>query len=148
MWSAGQSLRQFSAPAKLLVKYLQKLFFIKVCKFKNLFFIGKQSESHDPYLACSFHPDGLILGACTGGNSNALRIWDVREQQNVATCAEHSSPVTCVSFSENGYLVATGSEDATAKIWDLRKLKCSATLEGTKDCGSVNSVAFDYSGGK
>merc|ERR1712178_171604 len=46
--------------------------------------LTKTSEKHDPYHSCAFHPDGLLLGACTGGNSNAMRIWDLREQTNVA----------------------------------------------------------------
>ncbi len=80
------------------------------------------------YSSCAFHPDGLILG--TGTAAGVLKIWDIREQQNVANCAEHSGAVHSVSFSENGYLVATGSEDGSVKIWDLRKLACTKTLTG------------------
>ena len=97
-------------------------------------------------MSCSYHPDGLILGTGTGGASNAMRVWDLRQQQNVAIFSEHSAPVTAISFSENGYLVATGSEDSLVKIWDLRKLKCTFTSDATSGCGAVNSVAFDYSG--
>lgn len=102
------------------------------------------TEAHDAYYNCSFHPDGLLLGTCTGGASNALRIWDIREQQNVATLADHTAAVTCVAFSENGYLVATGSEDSLVKIWDLRKLKCTSSLNSAQ--GVINAVSFDYSG--
>lgn len=28
-----------------------------------------------------------------------------------------------MSFSENGYYLATGADDGEVKIWDLRKLK-------------------------
>ena len=35
----------------------------------------------------------------------------------------------CVAFSENGYLLASGTEDGGANITDLRKLKCTKTLE-------------------
>ena len=35
--------------------------------------------------------DGLLPGTCTGGNSNALRIWDLREQVNVAVMSEHTA---------------------------------------------------------
>jgi pre-mRNA-processing factor 19 len=73
-----------------------------------------------------------------------MRIWDIREQQNVATFSDHSKGVSCISFSENGYLVATGAEDETVKIWDLRKLKCTTTLSSMK--APISSVSFDYSG--
>ena len=102
----------------------------------------KTSENHDPYHSCAFHPDGLLLGTCTGGNSNALRIWDLREQVNVAVLSEHTAQGNSVSFSENGYLVASGSTDGTVKSWDLRKLTCTASIESMKDAGSSNCVAF------
>ena len=48
-----------------------------------------------------------------------------------------------MSFSENGYYLATGSEDGTAIVWDLRKLKNTKTYQ----VGSaVKKVAFDYTG--
>jgi pre-mRNA-processing factor 19 len=94
------------------------------------------------YTSCAFHPDGLILGTTT--DTGALKIWDIREQENVANLAEHTSSINSVSFSENGYLVASGSDDGDVKIWDLRKLQCTKTLKvGT---APVTSVAFDSSG--
>lgn len=80
------------------------------------------------YTSCAFHPDGLIMG--TGTAAGLLKVWDIREQVNVANCAEHTGAVNSISFSENGYLVATGSSDGSVKIWDLRKLQCTKTLDG------------------
>merc|ERR1711871_306227 len=106
----------------------------------------KNSEAHDPIYACAFHPDGLLVGTGTGGDSNALRIWDVRGQECVGVLDGHNGAVKSISFSENGYFVATGSEDGCVKIWDMRKLKCTATIESMKDAGPINAVTFDYSG--
>ena len=36
--------------------------------------------------------------------------------------------VLSVDFSPNGYQLATGSEDNSARIWDLRKRSCLYTI--------------------
>ena len=62
--------------------------------------------------------------------------------QNVAKFENHRGPVTALSFSENGYYLATGAADGV-KLWDLRKLRNfrSLSLEG-----GVQDLAFDRSG--
>lgn len=82
-----------------------------------------------------FHPDGIILSTgsqSAKGESGVVKIWDVREQVNVATFGgEHAGIVTGVNFSENGYLMASGCSDGVVRIWDLRKLKCTKSLNGS-----------------
>ncbi len=51
-----------------------------------------------------------------------VRIWELRAQKNVATFEGHNGPVVGLSFSENGYHLATVAADGV-KLWDLRKLK-------------------------
>ncbi|CAJ0628934.1 11559_t:CDS:2 [Entrophospora sp. SA101] len=81
----------------------------------------------------------------TGTNDSVVRIWDIKAQQNVATMEGHTGKVKSLSFSENGYYLATSSEDNLIKIWDLRKQTNvhTLTLENTK---KINKVVWDYSG--
>ena len=55
------------------------------------------------------------------------------QQQNVANFEGHSGPISAMSFSENGYYLATAAEDACVKLWDLRKLKNFKTIQLDKE---------------
>jgi len=92
------------------------------------------------------HPDGRIFSTGTNnGSKSALLIWDISERTKIHEFTGHTDAIESISFSDNGYLVATGSRDGTCKIWDLRKLTCRETLpivEGE----TVHSVQFDASG--
>uniref|UniRef100_A0A915CQF8 Pre-mRNA-processing factor 19 n=1 Tax=Ditylenchus dipsaci TaxID=166011 RepID=A0A915CQF8_9BILA len=72
-----------------------------------------------------FHPDGLIFGT---GSEDAV------------------GSVRAISFSENGYYLATGAEDGEVKIWDLRKLTNFKTLVINDGKHPLNALCFDQSG--
>jgi pre-mRNA-processing factor 19 len=95
------------------------------------------------YNHVAFHPDGLILGAAT--TDGVAQIWDLKAQVVAAQLTGHEGEVTCLSFSENGYYLATSSKDCCVKLWDLRKPINfqTITLDGKQ---AVNSVQFDLSG--
>ncbi|AEE27707.1 MOS4-associated complex 3A [Arabidopsis thaliana] len=97
------------------------------------------SENDVNYTAAAFHPDGLILG--TGTAQSIVKIWDVKSQANVAKFGGHNGEITSISFSENGYFLATAALDGV-RLWDLRKLKNFRTF----DFPDANSVEFDHSG--
>eukprot|EP00823_Brevimastigomonas_motovehiculus_P008357 TRINITY_DN7647_c0_g1_i1.p1 TRINITY_DN7647_c0_g1~~TRINITY_DN7647_c0_g1_i1.p1 ORF type:complete len:547 (+),score=158.35 TRINITY_DN7647_c0_g1_i1:191-1642(+) len=99
-----------------------------------------------PFTKISVHPDGLIL-AC-GTADSLVRIYDVRERKNVATCKGHLGDVTGLSFSENGCFLASGDEQGTIKLWDLRRLENFQTLspEQTGAAAGIQCLQFDPSG--
>ncbi len=89
------------------------------------------------------HPDGLIVG--TGSADKTVRIWDVKTSKNVATLSDgHTGSVRSLSFSENGYYLATADSEAV-QLWDLRKPKNFLTLPAHSG-GAISSVQFDASG--
>ena len=90
------------------------------------------------------HPDGMIVAAAISTNgAHRVKVWEVKDQKPVHAFDGHSAPITSVSFSENGYHLASCDEGGTVKLWDLRKLK---ELKSFQVPGEGTSVAFDSSG--
>ncbi|KAJ3277168.1 hypothetical protein HDV01_000220 [Terramyces sp. JEL0728] len=99
------------------------------------------------YSTIQIHPDGLLLG--TGSADSVVRLWDIKSKSVAASFTGHSGAISSISFSENGYHVATGStKDSFVKFWDLRKLTDFHTLQlpNTDSFAGVPSVKFDHSG--
>ena len=105
-----------------------------------------KSVDGNEFTSGCIHPDGLIYAA--GTTSGKLLIYDLKTQAVAGTLQGHDgNPINCISVSDNGYHVATSSsEDSPIHIWDLRKLKLSATITPPSDVGTVTSLAFDPMG--
>jgi WD40 repeat protein/serine/threonine protein kinase len=63
-----------------------------------------------------------------------------RVNEEELTLRGHTGDVYCVRFARNGRLMATGSQDQTARIWNRVSGQCVSVLAGHQ--GEVNGVAF------
>jgi WD40 repeat protein len=77
-------------------------------------------------LTVAFSPDGSILAS--GGASETVnydtpdrtvRLWDIASGEALAILTGHSDGVRSVAFSPHGTSVASGSFDATVRLWTI-----------------------------
>jgi WD40 repeat protein len=88
-----------------------------------------------------FHPDGKHV-LTIGGND--AQLWNLQSRSPVVRYARHGA-VASAAISPDGRLVATGSWDRSAKIWDANTGRAIRKLEG-QHAAYVNSVDFSPDG--
>lgn len=123
----------------------------------RLTLIGHNSHIH--CAAVAFSPNGqLIASAASIGLQSECKLWNAQSGALFARCLGHTDEINSVAFSPDGLTLATGSNDHTAKLWDVsgqylqgslrgivfRSLALKATLAGHSS--SVISVAFSPDG--
>ncbi|GAB0132389.1 hypothetical protein EsDP_00000827 [Epichloe bromicola] len=93
---------------------------------------------------CAFHPDGHLFAVGTSSGDVKLYMTKNLEQ---AAIFKLGAPVQALTFSENGFwLAATAKGQTTVTIFDLRKEGDAATAKVLETGGSVQSLAWDYTG--
>jgi WD40 repeat protein/tRNA A-37 threonylcarbamoyl transferase component Bud32 len=106
---------------------------------------------HGSIVRLAFAPDGRFLASAS--IDHTARLWDLdacRAPFDHAQCLQASRPlvghegwVMAVAFSNDGRLLATGSGDATVRLWDVRTGE-ARVLRGPT--GQVRSLAFSPDG--
>jgi len=58
-------------------------------------------------------------------NSNILKSKSSNQTSSNSTIVKRASPVACVLFQNDNYLVSAGATDGLIKVWDIRKIHSS-----------------------
>ena len=90
--------------------------------------------------AVAWSPDSTTLAASA---DHAVRLWNVADKKVIEDLKGHIAPIRALTFTDGGKKVISGSDDKTAKIWDIAK-KQAVTLTGAN--ASVMGVAASADG--
>ncbi|NJN85349.1 MAG: WD40 repeat domain-containing protein [Leptolyngbyaceae cyanobacterium SL_7_1] len=77
--------------------------------------------------------DGQIASSSdrpTPNSVHAITLWNPQTQQIRQTLAGHRGIVRSLSFSADGQILASGSDDTTIRLWDVSTGELIQTLEG------------------
>ena len=96
-----------------------------------------------PVWSVSFSPAGYYF--CSTGGDATARLWVTDRPVPVRLFAGHTSPnVNCCEWHPNCNYLLTGSDDRTARLWDIQTGRTVRLLTGA--AGAVNALCIDPSG--
>ena len=110
-------------------------------------------------MSLSLAPDHrtFVSGACDASakvsftyswnrSDNDYQLWDLRDGKCKQTFPGHESDINAVTFFPNGFGFATGSDDATCRLFDIRSDQEIGMYSNDSIICGITSVAFSKSG--
>ncbi|RXW18917.1 hypothetical protein EST38_g6935 [Candolleomyces aberdarensis] len=107
--------------------------------------IFRSAPSDEAFSSIAVHPDGTLFAL--GTPTSTIHIYDVRTGAIAASLTPSDATpftVNTLSFSENGYHLASPNSQSTVAVWDLRKEKTAHVIDLGDDF-KVNKVLYDHS---
>jgi WD40 repeat protein/serine/threonine protein kinase len=96
------------------------------------------------YTDVAFSPDGKLVAATCDAVGPSVRTWEVESGQEQPSLRGHTTHVSDLAFHPLGRLLATGSWDGTARVWD-RTAGTSRVLHFGAGMGAATRVAVAWS---
>jgi guanine nucleotide-binding protein G(I)/G(S)/G(T) subunit beta-1 len=109
---------------------------------------SKTFQDHTGDVMCvALSPDKPDPTCFVSGGCDALaKRWDIRAGQCSQTFAGHESDINAIDFLRNGQCFATGSDDASCRLFDVRAYRELVAYTNESILCGITSVAFSLSG--
>ncbi|GFH13684.1 WD_REPEATS_REGION domain-containing protein, partial [Haematococcus lacustris] len=95
------------------------------------------SSKAQPEVTCITRAPGssalIAVGYGDGSPGLQVRLWDLTSKDCLVTLQGHKSGVSCLRFSADGALLASGSKDTDLVVWDVAGEAGLFRLRGHKD---------------
>lgn len=68
-----------------------------------------------------------------------MAVWDALAGKRIRKCTQHTGTVNSVAMpaSKNGYLYASGSDDGSVRVWDVRSKQAVQALHHDYQVGTI-----------
>jgi WD40 repeat protein len=83
--------------------------------------------------------------AMTEGDGSVWRLQNVNQRDDVRRFVGHTAPIRCLAANASGQFAITGSEDRTARVWEVGTTKSIAEFKGHERAVSVVALSADRS---
>lgn len=101
--------------------------------------LERELEIHEGYVSCARFSDNTHVMSASGDGTCTMN--DIPNARTLTRWVDHTGDVMSIALNPtNGQIFASGSIDATVKIWDTRQEKAIASFHGHES--DVNSVAW------
>ena len=94
-----------------------------------------------PSSTLAFDSAGTLLAAAKGP---AIHVWDLDTGTEITQLTGHLGGVTSLSYSKDGARLASGSQDGSIRVWDLRKKKELLSLFALNESDYVIATPDNY----
>ncbi|KAK9700457.1 WD domain, G-beta repeat [Popillia japonica] len=121
----------------LVTGFSSGAFFIHEMPDCNLIHSLSISEQEITSICLNSTADWIALG-CSGFGQ--LLVWEWQSETYVLKQQGHSNNMTCVAYSIDGQLLATGGDDGKVKLWNIHSGFCFVTFQ--EHTNAVTGIAF------